>query len=142
MKNWRGWSHMIITSWCKKSFFMHATPYGKGCTRMAIIWLSRVFKKLCTKIVDPLTMGDLKHDVALTLVLLEWEFPHSYFDVMTHLLVHLVEQLELCGLVHIWWMYPIQHYLIALNGFLRNKGKPKGSMVEGYALEESLGFCT
>ncbi len=87
-------------------------------------------------------MGDLKHDVALTLVLLEWEFPPSYFDVMTHLLVHLVEQLELCGLVHTWWMYPIQHYFKALKGFLRNKGEPKGSMVEGYALEEGLGFCT
>jgi len=56
-----------------KSFvFMHATPYGKGCTRMAIIWLSQVFKNLCTKIADPLTMGDLKHDVGLTLVLLTW----------------------------------------------------------------------
>jgi len=51
---------------------MHATPYGKGCTRMAIIWLSWVFKKLSTKIVDPVTMGDLKHDVALTFELLEW----------------------------------------------------------------------
>jgi hypothetical protein len=39
-------------------------------------------------------------------------------------------------------MYPIQHYFKALKGFLRNKGEPKGSMVEGYALEEGLGFCT
>jgi hypothetical protein len=39
-------------------------------------------------------------------------------------------------------MYIIQHYFKALKGFLRNKGKPKGSMVKGYALEEGLGFCT
>jgi len=39
-------------------------------------------------------------------------------------------------------MYPIQHYLKALKGFLRNKSKPKGSMVEGYALDEGLGYCT
>ncbi len=29
-----------------------------------------------------------------------------------------------------------------LDGFVRNKMKPEGSMTEGYALEEALGFCT
>ncbi len=111
--------------------------------RQAIIHLSRVFKKLCAKVVDPATMGDLKHDVALTLVLLKWEFPPSFLDVMTHLLVHLVEELlELCGLFHTRWMYPIERYLKTLKGFERNKVRPEGSMVEGYALEETLGFCT
>jgi len=71
----------------------------KGC-RMAIIHLCRVFKSLCAKVVDPTKMGELKKEVAITLVLLEKEFPPSFFDVMTHLLVHLVEELELCGLVH------------------------------------------
>jgi hypothetical protein len=46
--------------------------------------------------------GGVENEVAMTLVLLEQEFPHSFFDVMTHLLVHLVEELELCGLVHTW----------------------------------------
>lgn len=90
---------------------------------------------------DPATMGDLKHDVALTLVLLKWKFP-PFLDVMTHLLVHLVEELDLCGLFHTRWMYPIEHYLKTLKGFERNKARPKGNMVEGYALEETLGFCT
>ncbi len=49
----------------------------KGCN-MAIIRLFCVFKKLCAKIVDPTTMGDFKQDVALTLVLLECEFPSSF----------------------------------------------------------------
>jgi hypothetical protein len=44
---------------------------------MAIIQLTWVFKKLCAKIVDPTTMGDLRQDVVLTLILLEWEFPPS-----------------------------------------------------------------
>jgi hypothetical protein len=114
---------------------------AKEC-RMAIIWLSHVFKKLCVKVVDPMTMEDLKQDVALTLVLLEHEFPPSLFDIMTHLIVHLVEELELCGLVHTRWMYPIERYLKTLKGFVKNKARPKSSMEEGYALEEALGFCT
>jgi hypothetical protein len=47
-----------------------------------------------------MTMEDLKQDVALTLVLLEQEFPPSFFDIMTHLIIQLVEEVELCILVH------------------------------------------
>jgi hypothetical protein len=55
---------------------------------MAIIQLTWVSKKLCAKIV-----GDLKQDVVLTLILLEHESSPSFFDVMTPLLVHLMEEL-------------------------------------------------
>ncbi len=71
----------------------------KDC-RMAIICLHCVFKRVCVKGVEPTTMGELKHDVAIALVLLEKENLSSFFDVMTRLLVHLVEELESCGLVH------------------------------------------
>jgi hypothetical protein len=64
--------------------------------------------------VDPTRIGELKNDVAITLILLEKEFPPSFFDVMTHLLVHLVEKLKLCGPVHMWWMYHVQWYLKTL----------------------------
>ncbi len=86
-------------------------------------------------------MGELKKEMAICLVLLEQEFPPFFFDIMTHLLVHLVEELELCGLVHMCWMYPIESYWKTLKGFVRNKVRPKGNMVEGYVLEEVLGFC-
>jgi hypothetical protein len=46
---------------------------ARGC-RMAIIHLDHAFKKLHAKIVDPRTMDDLKHDVEVTLVLLEKKF--------------------------------------------------------------------
>ncbi len=39
-------------------------------------------------------IGELKNEVVVTLVLLERKFPPSFFDIMTHLLVHLVEELE------------------------------------------------
>jgi hypothetical protein len=43
---------------------------AKGC-KMAIIGLCLVFKKICAKIVDPTTIGELKKEVAMTLVLFE-----------------------------------------------------------------------
>jgi hypothetical protein len=100
------------------------------------------FQKIICENCQHVMMEDLKQDVALTLVLLEREFPPSFFDIMTHLIVHLVEELEFCGPVHTQWMYPIEWYLKTLKGFVKNKARSKGSMVEGYALEEALGFCT
>ncbi len=71
----------------------------KGC-RMAIIRLNRVFKNLCNKVVDLNTITNLKEDVAMTMVLLEQQFPPSFFYIMTHFLIHLVEELKICGPVH------------------------------------------
>jgi hypothetical protein len=49
-----------------------------------------------------------KEDVATILCMLEMEMPPFFFDVMAHLVVHLVEELDLCSSVHIWWMYCIK----------------------------------
>jgi hypothetical protein len=38
-------------------------------------------------------------------------------------------------------MYPIEHYMKTLKGYVKNKARPEGNMVEGYAIEEALGFC-
>jgi hypothetical protein len=46
-------------------------------------------------------MPMFKEDVATTLCMLEMEMPPSFFDVMTHLVIHLVEEVDVCGLVHI-----------------------------------------
>ncbi len=111
--------------------------------RIAIICLCRVFKRLCSKIVDLATMGEfIKRKVAMTLVLLEKEFPPFFFNMMTHLLGHLVEDLFICGPINTRWMYPIEHYFKMLKGFVWHKARLEGSMAMGYALEEALGFCT
>jgi hypothetical protein len=106
---------------------------AKGC-KMAILHLSPMFKKLCAKIVDLGEITDFKNDVVVTLILLEKEFPPPFFDTMTHLLVHLVEELEICGSEHIGWMYPMERYMKTLKGYVRNKTRPKGCMVEGYVI--------
>jgi hypothetical protein len=83
--------------------------------RMAIIWLCQVFKQLCAKVVDLAMMGELKNEAIMTLMLLERKFPPC-FDIITHLLVHLVEELELCEPIHTRWMYFVEWYLKTLKG--------------------------
>jgi len=75
--------------------------------RIVIIHLCQVFKRICAKVVDPIRKGELKNDVAITLILLKKEFPPSFFDVMMHLSIHLVKRLKLCGPMHTWWMYHV-----------------------------------
>jgi hypothetical protein len=82
-----------------------------------------------------MTMKDLKQDVDLTFkVPLEWEFPLSFSNVMTHLLVHLMKKLQLCNPMHTWWMCHIECYFRNLKGFVRNKARVEGNIIEGYAL--------
>jgi hypothetical protein len=81
------------------------------------------------KVVDLAMMGDLKKEVTITLALLEWKF-HPFFDVMTHLLIHFIEELELCGLVQIRWMYSIESYLKTLKRYVGNRAKPKKNMAK------------
>jgi hypothetical protein len=66
----------------------------------------------------------------------EKKFPLACFDIMTHL----VEELDICGLIYTRWMYPMVRYMKALNGYVRNMARPKGSMAMGYSIEEALGF--
>ena len=70
--------------------------------------------RLCAEYVDPLTMEDLMEETAVTMCMLEKVLPPSFFDVMSHLPIHLVQQLDICGLVHTRWMYPVEWYLKTL----------------------------
>jgi hypothetical protein len=80
--------------------------------------------------------------VAESLALLEIEFLPSFFDIMTHLSYHLVDELDLCGLVTARWMYPVERYMKTLKGYVWNMARLEASMAEGYLKEECLGFVT
>jgi len=93
-------------------------------------------------VVEKTEIDALRVYVAETLCLLKLCFPPAFFDAMEHTLVHLVDELEICGPVGGRWMYPCERYLGTLKSFVRNKAQPEASMAKGYAAEEALGFCT
>jgi hypothetical protein len=76
--------------------------------QLALMRLSRVFYNICAKVWDPRDFQALRDDVVTTLGLLEWELPVAFFDIMTHLTLHVVEELDVCGPLHARWMYPIE----------------------------------
>jgi len=110
--------------------------------RLAIIKICRVFQKLCEKEVLEAAHDELMENVILATCMLEKEFPPTFLNIMTHLPVHLVQQLFICGPVHCRWMYPIERYMKTLKDHVRTFAHPEGSIAEGYRMEEALGFCT
>ncbi|KAK2363440.1 hypothetical protein QL285_088428 [Trifolium repens] len=107
-----------------------------------LIELCSFFRQLCGKVLKVEDLDKLQNQIVLTLCHMEMLFPPSFFTVMVHLVVHLVEEAKLGGPVHYRWMYPIERYLGHLKSYVRNKARPEGSIAEGYLLEEILTFCS
>jgi hypothetical protein len=109
---------------------------------MAILWLSRVFCHICVKVWNPSEIESLRKDVVVIVCLLEKKFPLAFFDTMTHLLLYVVKELNVCEPIHSCWMYPMERMMKVLKGYVCNMSQPKGSMVERYVLDETMGFVT
>ena len=97
-----------------------------------VIRLSRLFKKICAKKVDTAEREALFEECAETLCLLEKQLPPSFFNIMIHLCIHLIEELFICSPMHVQWMYPFERYSKTLKGYVRNHAKPEGCMAKRY----------
>lgn len=106
-----------------------------------IIRLGNLFERICAKVIRVSSILVLKTYGAETLCLLEMHFPPRFFDIMTHLVIHLVKELEVCGPVHAQWCYCVERYLGVLTKYVLDKSKPEAGMAIVYMVKESLGFC-
>lgn len=77
-----------------------------------VVALASFFKKLCSRVLDISKLNKLQEDIVRTLCDMEKIFLPSFFTVMVHLLVHLVEEAKLGGPVHYRWMYPMERYVL------------------------------
>jgi hypothetical protein len=100
------------------------------------------FNAICSKVIDPKKLDELENEGAVILCQLEMYFPPSFFDIMVHLIVHLVREIRLCGPVYLRWMYPVERYMKILKGYVKNQHRPEASIVEKYIAEEAIEFCS
>ncbi|TYK28559.1 uncharacterized protein E5676_scaffold629G002060 [Cucumis melo var. makuwa] len=82
----------------------------------------------------------LRHNLDIMHVEKNRYFPPSFFDIMTHLVIHLGHEVRLCGPVQFRWMYPFKRYMKTLKGFVRNQSRPEGCIAERYLAEECILF--
>ncbi|XP_026417323.1 uncharacterized protein LOC113312801 [Papaver somniferum] len=104
-----------------------------------LVEFSDFYTQLCSKTLRIEDLEALKK-MYLTLCKMEMIFPPSFFDIMTHLPVHIAREAIIAGPVHYRWMYPIERYLYTLKKYVRNKSQPEGSIAQGYLADECLTF--
>ena len=109
---------------------------------IAITKLCYFFNKLCSKVVDPSILDDLQMHIVETLCNFEMLFPPSFFDIMVHLVVHLVREVKICGPVFFRWMYPFERFMKTLKSMVRSKSRPEACIIECYIAEEAVEFCS
>jgi hypothetical protein len=79
-----------------------------------VIRLAKFFKKICSKVLEESELDELQESIVMTLCDMERIFLPSFFTVMVHLMVHLVEEVKLGGPVHYRWMYPLERICTCL----------------------------
>ena len=65
--------------------------------RETITSLCFFFKAMRSKVFDPEQLPVLQKQIAITLCELEMYFPSAFFNIMTHVPIHLVRETQLCG---------------------------------------------
>ncbi|GJZ42368.1 reverse transcriptase, partial [Tanacetum coccineum] len=104
--------------------------------RHTITKLCLFFNMIHSKVIDPEVLDEWQSDIILTLCQLEMYFPPSFFDVMVHLVSHIVGEIKACGPTFLRNMYPFERYMGFLKGYVTNRYRPEASIIQGYVTEE------
>lgn len=76
--------------------------------RAAILQLSIFFNVICSKEVNREELSKMRDKIIEVICVFEKYFPSSFFVTMIHLVVHLAEEVLICGPVRYRWMYPFE----------------------------------
>ena len=93
------------------------------------------------KAIDSMELAALQNDVVQCLVSFELVFPPSFFNIMEHLLVHLVKEISILGPVFLHNVFPFERFMGVLKKYVNQRARPEGSIAKGYGTEEVIEFC-
>ena len=99
--------------------------------RHAITKLCFFFNAINLKAVDPGMLDKLQGEVVVTLCQLEKFFPPSFFDIMVHLIVHLIHEIKMCGPVFLRYMYPFERFMGILKNMYETDIGPRKVLLRG-----------
>ncbi|KAK1641998.1 hypothetical protein QYE76_059803 [Lolium multiflorum] len=109
--------------------------------RVPIVKLCAFLNAISQKVINLDILPRLQKDVVQCLVSFELVFPPPFFNIMTHLLVHLVEEIAIPGLVFLHNMFPFEKFMGVLKKYVHNHASPEESISKGYGTEEVIEFC-
>jgi hypothetical protein len=109
--------------------------------RVAIVKLCAFLNAISQKVINPEDLPRLHNDVVQCLVSFELVFPPSFFNIMMHLLVHLVEEISILGPGFLHSMFPFERFMGVLKKYVRNHARPEGSIAKVYGTKKVIEFC-
>ena len=89
--------------------------------RLAIMKLCAFLNEIWHKAIDLQKLIQLQNDVVQCLVSFEMVFPPSFFNIMTHFLVHIVKEINILGPVFPHNMFPFERYMAVLKKYVHNR---------------------
>ena len=112
----------------------HMLPIAIRCikpdyVKLAVTWLCHYTNTIAHKAIDPADLSALNIEIVETLSLLEMVFPLSLFDMMVHLLGHIMDEIKILGPEFLHQMYPFERYMAVLKRFVWNRANPEGYMI-------------
>src|SRR6266542_4396172 len=88
--------------------------------KLAVTRLCHFFNTIVQKVIAPTKLAALQVEIAETLSMLEIVFPCSLFDMIVHLLGHILDEIMILGPMYLHQVYPFELYMGILKGYVRN----------------------
>ncbi|GJV84823.1 hypothetical protein Tco_1524721 [Tanacetum coccineum] len=110
--------------------------------RLVIYELSEFIRIICSRTMHLDILEKLEEKIIVILCKLERMFPPSFFDIMTHLLIHLPYEAKISGPPEYRWMFPFERKMHVLKGYVTNKARPEGCIAQRYIENECVTFCS
>ncbi len=106
--------------------------------RSIIYKLAELVRWISQKEIKTTSIDSARNNAIELVCMIEKYLPPSMLTIQVHLLVHVVDEIEMAGTVHCRWMFFLERFMKTLKGFVRQKARPEGSMAEGWIVQESL----
>lgn len=119
--SWWKWNLMNITFWCNNYCLLQfAQCFLKTCDmHLKLFFLMQLLK--CPSML----LSWMTYIIILQQHCACWWsfFLSHFFDLMIHLIMHLVREVRLCRTIHFKWMYPIERYIKILKIYVENRSR-------------------
>ena len=86
--------------------------------RLVVVKLCAFMNEISQKAINPNNLIKLQKDIVECLVSFEMVFPPSFFNIMTHLLVHIVTEITILGPVFLHNMFPFERFMAVLKKYV------------------------
>ena len=106
--------------------------------RLAIVKLCAFFNEISQKAINLKKLIKLHNYVVQCLVNFEMMFPPLFFNIMTHLLIHIVKEINILGHVFLHNKFPLERYMAVLKKYVHNCSRPEGCIAKSYGTEEVI----